>query len=1157
MRLRPAHVAWPLGIAAVLLLLVLGTVAALMASERGSRALVEAAVSIAGIPLRVDDMRGTLLRGVTAERLVYRTESTEVTILQLSLTPAWFSSLADDRLVLRQLSANQMEIRTGLDTDGEAMPQPLEFEMPRMPVTLMAETLEVGRVRYNDLDADWSPSVAGAVYWSNSELRVRSLAVIAPNYGVTSELLELDLDGDQHLEGALQWDAMDDRYAGFARLSGTLVRIDVAHTLTAPLAITASGTIDLVGHVEPFLTFNLHAPEFAYEGIVSARDVRVAVAGTLGDYQGEIGADVDVLQRFSGVAEAYFAGNLEQLAMTPLTFDGDAGLVAANGTLTWTPALRIEAGIEGRSLDPEAFGAPLMEGSLALDGRLEYIDGVMDALIDELAGTVRGVPVTASGDLRFADAAWSTEALIVRSGTNRVTASGRWRDEVLEADLRLALDDLAQLAPGVAGELHGRVAASGGVDTMVASADLNSQLLRWHELEFRQISLAAQRTAEGRNRLDLAADELHYGELRADALSLTGRGDDTTVDFDLALRVPDQPESSLSVSVTRREDGVAMTVDAGADFATGFGRWQLDRRVDAEFGAGMISVSPHCWGGASAGGRVCIERLVRDDEQMNLAGDVDALPLRFFNLFAPELPTFAGELHAAWTVHHDMSADVWEGEANWHTAGFGLVGLMPALDNEVAETREDESLDLPELVGRARFDLDHVEATLIADLADERVVDALLRLDDLTGQQSLDGRIGLSLRDTAFLATFHEALGEFQGAVSGEVRLTGTMQQPSVSGRMDLLDGSLVWLDPYIEFERLVLGAEMDDLAQIRITGRAESGEGHLALEGHINQPLESARAVRVSLSGREMLVRIPDSEVWVAPNLVFTFAEQQANLRGTVEVPRAQITVAEIPETAVSRSADVVVVGRDAPAAQPTRLAAHVRVIMRDEVRIAGFGLEARVGGDLSLQQTREGATLLHGRVDIREGEFTAYGQTFDIDTGNLTYAGPPMNPFVNARALRRLDRTGNDEVTVGILITGDLQNLESTLFADPPMSEGNALSYLILGRPLRDSSAQEGDQLIGAAVALGLRQAAPIIDELRSAFGLDELVAVGAAADDVTLIAGKRISSRLYMRYSYQAFLGVSALMLRYDLTDRLSLETTASEHPGLDVMYRVTDN
>jgi translocation and assembly module TamB len=1152
MRLRPAYLGWPLLAIIVLVVVVVAAAASLMASEQGSRWLVQRGIAVAGVPLEIEGIHGTLLRGIEAERLHYRTDTIDVRATGIILTPDWISSLADDRIVVRLLAVDELAVRRlGEPLEGED-PEPIEFTFPEFPIlSLQVDEVRARHFRFEDLDEGWAARLRGSVFWSRNEFRLRDLLIEAPNLQVASPRLRLHLDGDQAMGGQLSWQLFDGNFAGNATLGGTLRTLQLDHQLASPIAVHTAGSVGLVGQREPTVDLAFEAPEIARQPLQAER-VEASLRGTPRQYAGEVRGQLDVDQRASGAARVVFEGDLQGIVLRPLEFDSPAGELTAHGHLNWTPHLQISLEVQGTRIDPAQLGAPA-SGALALDGALHFEGQRLMLRIHEVSGQYAGTDFSASGDLELADGVWTGDGLELTSGDNRIVAAGRFGDAHIEADVELSLRQPGILLPGVEGDVRGEIRVSGPLDALAATVALSSDSIAWQDLELGAVQLDAERSGDGQHaRAVLSAAYLDYVELELRDLSLSGSGDDSGGQLDLAWRFFDQPHSTVRADVARRDEGFAVALARGAELATPYGSWRLDStaNVDVDLQDDHLRVSAHCWVRAREAGRVCLERLARAGGETELAGLIDALPLQWVHVFAEGLPQFAGQLDADWQIRHDAVAGTLHGQLEWTTTGLGLTGFAVDADDQEAV------IVLPELAGAVNFGGDQLDATLVAVLNGEQVLDVGVRVADLAAERRLDGRAALSITDVSFLATLFEELGSFEGVLSGEVAVSGNAEDPRVRGHLELSEGGMVWLNPYLELEQLRLRAEMEQPDRIRLSGSATNNRnGELNLDGTVEQPFSADRVASITMQGRELLVQIPDSQIWASPDLTFTWRAQQASVTGTMEVPRATLVAPELPEAAVGRSVDVMVVGREEEPDEPLRLAANVRVIIGDDVQLEGFGLVAGLAGDLRMRRTLDGAVSLDGRVDIREGQFSAYGQTLEIDTGNLTFAGPPDNPFVNARAVRRIERPGQD-ITVGILITGDLNNLESTLISDPPMSEGNALSYLMLGRPLRDSTPGEGDQLVGAAVALGLRQAAPLIEEVGRTLGLDEFGAVGDEGDDLTVIAGKQLTSRLFVRYTYHAFLGVSAMMLRYELTDRLSLETTASDTPGVDVMYRVTD-
>ena len=153
--------------------------------------------------------------------------------------------------------------------------------------------------------------------------------------------------------------------------------------------------------------------------------------------------------------------------------------------------------------------------------------------------------------------------------------------------------------------------------------------------------------------------------------------------------------------------------------------------------------------------------------------------------------------------------------------------------------------------------------------------------------------------------------------------------------------------------------------------------------------------------------------------------------------------------------------------------------------------------------------------------------------------------------RATRKIENAGST-VTAGIHLTGRAQSLSSTVYAEPSMSEAEALSYLVLGRPLEDATSADGSNLSNTAYSLGLRQAALITNQIGQTVGLAELKVSGSNQNTTELVAGKQINSRLYARYAYGVFTRLGHLILRYRLNDSFTVEVGAGETQSMDIMY-----
>jgi translocation and assembly module TamB len=269
--------------------------------------------------------------------------------------------------------------------------------------------------------------------------------------------------------------------------------------------------------------------------------------------------------------------------------------------------------------------------------------------------------------------------------------------------------------------------------------------------------------------------------------------------------------------------------------------------------------------------------------------------------------------------------------------------------------------------------------------------------------------------------------------------------------------------------------------------------------------------------------------------------------VNGTLAIPSARLQLDEVSAQATLPSTDTVVHGVVEPApTRPLRVAAEITISLGEDVRYGGAGLDTALGGSLALSYQSGQRASATGNIDL-EGQYQAYGQTLILERSRLFFGGPLDNPDLDVRAVRRIDPT-----IVGVQLTGPLRSPTTRVFSEPAMAEADALSFLILGRPLVDTDASETAALESAAVSMGLRQALPVVQRVGETLGFDEFTVQTSAANTGELMAGKQLTPRLYMRYTYGLFNRLGGLLMRLQLNDRFSLETRSGEYKSMDLIY-----
>ena len=234
-----------------------------------------------------------------------------------------------------------------------------------------------------------------------------------------------------------------------------------------------------------------------------------------------------------------------------------------------------------------------------------------------------------------------------------------------------------------------------------------------------------------------------------------------------------------------------------------------------------------------------------------------------------------------------------------------------------------------------------------------------------------------------------------------------------------------------------------------------------------------------------------PDAQVYVSPDLDVDVALPDVRVSGAVRVPRAAIKITSLPAEAVAPSPDAVVHGDAAPKrAQPLRLSSRIDLVLGDDVHYNGLNLDTRVTGGLRLDADVNRSATASGTLALA-GSYNAYGQKLQLERGLLLFNGPLDNPGLDVRAARTIETTVNtaEPIRVGVELTGTLKAPRTRVISTPAMSEADALSYLLLGRPLTNAAGSETATLQTAALAMGLQQALPGMQRIGHTLGLDEL--------------------------------------------------------------------
>jgi autotransporter translocation and assembly factor TamB len=510
----------------------------------------------------------------------------------------------------------------------------------------------------------------------------------------------------------------------------------------------------------------------------------------------------------------------------------------------------------------------------------------------------------------------------------------------------------------------------------------------------------------------------------------------------------------------------------------------------------------------------------------------------------------AGDLRAAVATDSSLTAD------------FSLIPHGVTIDYAADSTPRRVTLDTTGLVLRAGREGVRGSVDLRVRDPSNRQLAALLgrlalprytKLGAPIPPQPVAAKLDGTVDDLSIARAFSAEIDSLAGRITLNASLSGTAGKPQLVGGLRLQGVAANVPRLGLRLRELEATANGDQAGLVSIDGRLRSGRGVLTLQGRSPVRPTPKDPGRLHLQGDSVeAANTGEIHVLVSPKLDVALTGDSIDASGEVRVPYAHVELSEIPQTAVPPSDDVVFTDTVGARAARQRVTARIRVVLGDSISFKGFNFKADLGGDLLAVAVPNRPATGSGAIIIKKGQYQAYGQDLTISEGRLRFAGGPVdNPGLDIRATR----TAQDSVVAGVQILGTLKSPEVTIFSKPPMEQGRALQYLVLGHPLGETSGTQGSLASKAASSLGLRGGNVLARSVGKGVGLDQAqIETKGDLKEASFVAGKYLSPNLYVSYGIGLFDPVSTIKLRYLLSSKWTLQAEKGAATGADLLYRI---
>ncbi|ALO45654.1 translocation/assembly module TamB domain-containing protein [Pseudohongiella spirulinae] len=909
---------------------------------------------------------------------------------------------------------------------------------------------------------------------------------------------------------------------------------------------------------------------------------------------------------------AYLRGSV--LDVRELAFRTGEGQIVLQGLVDWTDELELNLDYQLTDPAPDSYlaGVPdslrlqdlSSDGSLSLaltEGQLQSINFNMNSL----TAMLNDFPVNGAGGVRFIDNTWHLENLQLRNGNNSLAATATvTAEQVIEAALSIDAPTLSVLYPGLEGRLHADASISGSFSEPVIDMDLSAQQISYGDYVIPELTVTGQNRA-GMNELELLSGNI--------VLPIAG-SEETIKSIQLRLR--GQPDAHNLLLLADGTPGALRinadgALDAGgwrgrllsSEVNSAYGNWVQEQSGNMNFSAETLSISPVCW--MMVDTRLCLDASLDNQELLAASISVQNFPLDSGNLPQTEalisrdsdirfpdnnsfrlpqtLPAdvaLSGLLSASATINGPITTpELMDVQASVQSTAGNLYYIGEALGDD-ADINDPGSMTLEPVINHFTWPVLRLTANQSAgswavdgelqfaqqyDETPSTMQGTAMLAATVNPDRELAGGLRIDFDNLGWLEALTPQLTQVSGGLTGRLSLAGTLQSPQVGG--DIMLSQAAFNMPALNLSlsgiELTLTSENSDL--LELSGYAESGAGSLNFISRISDPFSGDPSFNVRLAGSEFTIAdLPELQVAISPDLQLQGSQQGIDLNGQLHIPLVSATISTLPESAVDVSSDTILITepgsentvrnaaiRDAGPLGNIPLSGDLTISLGEQVRIAGFGLNARLRGELDITQ-RPGATpLSYGELEVAEGNFEIYGRVLTIEQGKLLFMGSYDNPAIDIRAVREVEN-----MRVGVQMNGTVRNMRSSLFSTPSLADGDILSVMITGRPLSEiGTQQDGNALVGAATSLGISQSEGIVNQIQGQLGLDTL-SIDSRGDvnDSSLMLGKYITPRIFVRYAVGLFETENSLAIDYSVNDRVKLHATSGQSQSIDLTYTV---
>ncbi len=825
------------GLVGLILLPTLGLVW-LLNSESGLRWGYQQVMPYLPDSLTVTGLSGTLTGPLTVGAVSYHDQGQTLDARQVMLTwNPW--SLLRSNVDISEFRIDSLDIVLPEDNDTNtadsqplSLPQiklPLGINLNRAVINAISITRGTDSYRIEQIKATASIGVGGFVI---------------ENFEIDSEALKLSLQGRLHPTAdyvhdfKLSWQAFlpsGENIEATGAIRGDLRSTHINQSVQGALQMELSLELhELLGQPswqselevsaidDNLLNFKLPFSLDRLKLVASGDTEAAQVSGSMSAESAELGVFDADFELSSLTGERMFEG----IHIDALKIGAPQGQLSASGQFDWAPALRWEADISASQLNPVTLLPQWpgnIEAQLSSSGAIEDGELIASANISRMQGELRGYPVSLRSQLQLKNNTVEIAQLDFSSGNTRLKLEGLL-NETLDLRWSLDSDNLAELYPQAQGELK----ASGGLEGSRQSPRLKAAF-DGNTLQFLEYEVGS---IQGDLELDVLNPEQFRLSFASQQLRLQGQALQS-------LDIVADP-NRIQANIVAAEASAMIVLDGKianhqwqgklmqAEIQTrDYDNWTLQKPSTLSLSASSQLVDSVCLR-SDRGGRIC-NRITGKDDTWEIGVEASDIALSMIGRWLPPELKIEGTVSASADLEFrlpqqllgNIELDLPQGVASYrlsdsHTERIDYRSARFGVQLEATGISADTTLELT--------NGDGFKGHIVLPGA------SLLSVDPES--QTMQASVRLDARELGVLDLMVEEIDGIQGAITLDVKATGTLGNPRVKGSAKLLDGDINIPGLNLRLSQMNLYLSSEDYEKISYRGEAQTSGGTLTLSG-------------------------------------------------------------------------------------------------------------------------------------------------------------------------------------------------------------------------------------------------------------------------------------------------------------------------------------